>query len=464
MRVSLTVCPGARDQQTETGQGVGLANSTCVPLLSPVHEFCAHPTVSTPRIAPVRKLAEQALSAVNPSPSPPVPCQPRGPTGLWQKPNALMDLHGPIPPHPVLPSTNGLPPPLACPASLPLPPCLLFLHPSCALCPASSTPTGSLGAAVLKPLVAALSSRALPLPLSLRLLDVATARLAADTAGGGADAALAASWLLSVLFGPQHGNTVLSPDGVDLTPEWRQQRAVVDAAVEAVVGRLGGAAGLLQVLAPQLLQLPLTDVGTAGCGAARVQRYSLVRLCGACAAGGDGQGPGELAGVLPRAVALCGLELGVAAAQQQQPQGFAGVGAGGAEVGGSGPVLQLLCECPGLVVPVARCLGELVAGHGGKGAVGSLPMNLAAMAGLRLVQAAVRAQGVRAALVGSRGEVVEAAGGLVRAVRELPAAAGAAAGGALVGGDGTSCVVEAGRLEQMVADLYGAGVAAGGQQ
>ncbi|GFR40155.1 hypothetical protein Agub_g711, partial [Astrephomene gubernaculifera] len=89
--------------------------------------------------------------------------------------------------------------------------------------------TGPLGAPLLKPLAAALSSAALPPSLALRLLDVVLARLR-----DAPDPALAASWLLTVLFGPQHGHRVLSPDGTDLTAGWGRQRALVDAAARGL--------------------------------------------------------------------------------------------------------------------------------------------------------------------------------------------------------------------------------------
>ncbi|KAG2501063.1 hypothetical protein HYH03_000882 [Edaphochlamys debaryana] len=319
--------------------------------------------------------------------------------------------------------------------------------------------TGPPGAALLKPLAAALSSSALPAPLALRLLDVTLSRLAA----GGSDAALAASWLLSVLFGPQHGQRVLAPDGSDLTAGWARRKAVVDG-VTLALGGLGGPGALLTVLAPQLAALPLAEGGSVGGGAARVQRYSLVRLAeAALAEAGRGGGPGvpkALAATLPAAAALCGVELAAAAA------------AGGDEAAATAalaPVLQLLSQQPSLAVGVVRQLTELLGkyaaggsaaaaatGQGRESAVGRVPLHAAALAALRLAAAAVRLPAVRSALAAAAAEreaVVAAAGGLVAAVRALPAAAAA---GPVAAENAAACGVEGQRLTQTVADLYGA--------
>ncbi|KXZ43238.1 hypothetical protein GPECTOR_96g704 [Gonium pectorale] len=337
--------------------------------------------------------------------------------------------------------------------------------------------TGPLGAPLLKPLAAALSSTALPPRLSLRLLSVALARLRDSP-----DPALAASWLLTLLFGPQHGQAVLAPDGGDLTAPPQRQRELVDAAARGV-GELGGAGPLLRVLQPQLLGLPLGDAASAGAPAARLQRYSCVRLCAAALAepgggggggaggGGEGAVPADLMQRLPAAAALCGVELGIEAAEAEAASAAAGAGpvpgGGGGAVGAAqGPVLQLLTERPSLVTPALQFLAASLqqrvgngtgrdAGSGGdggpaaapSGGLGRLPLHAAALAALRLAAAAVKQQPVRLALVAGteREALVAAVNGLAAAVRELPAAAGSDAG---------ACVLESQRLAQTLADLY----------
>ncbi|KAG2448880.1 hypothetical protein HYH02_006229 [Chlamydomonas schloesseri] len=335
--------------------------------------------------------------------------------------------------------------------------------------------TGALGAPLLKPLAAVLSCAALPRGLALRLLDVVLSRLR-----DAPDPALAASWLLSLLFGPQHGLAVLGPDGADLTADWGRQRATLDAAVMGM-GRLGGAGPLLQLLLPQVAALPLEELSGLGAPAPRVQRYSLVCLAGAAVADAAGAGataaaalPKQLVARLPAVAALCGLELAAQASAEVGEEGaLAGVFGGGAgsnavaaaaAVAACGPVLQLLQEQPSLAVPLLQTLAEVVEGGvqaaGGKGGaeagaggtVGRLQLHLVALAALRLAQASVKLQPVRtthvaAKAVAQREALVAAATRLTGSVKALPASVGASERAA-------ACVVESQRLSQTMADLY----------
>ncbi|GIL94286.1 hypothetical protein Vretimale_522 [Volvox reticuliferus] len=319
--------------------------------------------------------------------------------------------------------------------------------------------TGALGGPLLKPLAAALSSAALPCSVCLRLLDVVMARLR-----DAPDPALAASWLLTLLFGPQHGQRVLSPDGADLTASWDRQRALVDTALMGL-GRLGGIAPLLMVLAPQLAALPLAEVVTAGARGARLQRYSLVRLCALAlgeAAGGD-RLPAGLMEIVPAAAAICGVEAGVAVA-------FAEAGSNGpaAVLPHSttfGPVAQLLAERPALAMAVIRHLLALIRQaaqeqpHPHQAApacatLGYLPLHISALAALQLAQTLVKLQPVRLALAASVADR-ECLVGLVKelsgATRNLPVAAAGTTGS----DHAAACGLESQRLLQTVGDLYG---------
>eukprot|EP00198_Chlamydomonas_reinhardtii_P001186 XP_001690521.1 predicted protein [Chlamydomonas reinhardtii] len=336
--------------------------------------------------------------------------------------------------------------------------------------------TGALGAPLLKPLAAVLSCAALPRGLALRLLDVVLSRLR-----DAPDPALAASWLLSLLFGPQHGLAVLTPDGADLTADWARQRATLDAAVMGM-GRLGGAGPLLQLLLPQVAALPLEELGGLGAPAARVQRYSLVSLAGAAVADAAGAGsagaaalPKQLAARLPAVAALCGLELAAQASAEVGEEGaLSGVFGGGAATGSNavaaaaavaacGPVLQLLQEQPGMALPLLQKLSEVVEGGvqaagkvgaetGAGAAVGRLQLHLVALAALRLAQASVKLQPVRTTYVAAkaaaqREALVAAVAQLTSAVKSLPASGAASERAA-------ACVIESQRLSQTMADLY----------
>ncbi|EFJ52309.1 hypothetical protein VOLCADRAFT_86599 [Volvox carteri f. nagariensis] len=285
--------------------------------------------------------------------------------------------------------------------------------------------TGALGGPLLKPLAAALSSTALSPSLARRLLDVVLVRLR-----DAPDPALAASWLLTLLFGPQHGLRVISPEGTDLTASWARQRALVDAAVMGL-GQLGGAAPLLLVLAPQLAALPLAQATSAGARGARLQRYSLIRLCAAAVGepGGDKLPPaGPLAEALPAAAALCGIEAGAAAASGE-PDGAMAILPYRSTFG---PVVQLLTERPVLATAVVRHLAALLRSMAGSEAVapattvGCLPLHTAALAALQLAQAVVKLQPVRTALAAAGSEregLLGAVEELGAAVRNLPVAA-----------------------------------------
>ncbi|GLI64097.1 hypothetical protein VaNZ11_007270 [Volvox africanus] len=322
--------------------------------------------------------------------------------------------------------------------------------------------TGALGAALLKPLAAALSSAALPDPLCLRLLDVVMARLR-----DAPDPALAASWLLTLFFGPQHGQRVLAPDGADLTASWDRQRALVDTAMMKL-GRLGGAAPLLMVLAPQLAALPLAEVATAGARGARLQRYSLVRLCALAlgeTAGGD-RLPAGLMGIVPAAAALCGLEAGVAVALAEA--GLNGTAAVLPYSNTFGPVVQLLAERPALAMAVIRHLLALLRQMAQPRVdqapmacvtLGSLPLHTAALVGLQLAQTLVKLQPVRLVLAASAADR-ECLASLVKELSEaahnLPVAAAGTAGS----DHAAACGLESQRLLQTVGDLFGNAAAA----
>lgn len=328
---------------------------------------------------------------------------------------------------------------------------------------------GPLGSPLLKALAAALSSALLPWPLALRLLEVVMARLADSP-----DPALAAGWLLTLLFGPQHGQAVLTPDGVDVTAGLQRQAALVD----AIVVRLqpfGGAGALLQALASPLASLPLADPTSAGSSAARLQRYSLIRLAAAAAeawpgeeaaagagatAGEQGPLPPQLLPLLPLAVALCGLELEAVATAAAAGPGSSSNGCGSSS-SSHGPAPQsaqsgLLAAMPRMALPLLQQLrgvvgsaaagsGSVAAGGGSSRPLGGLPPVAAMAAALRLAQAATKLGPCRGLLVQEQGAVVDAVRGMVGAVVALPA--GCAGGG--------ECAAEAQRLVQGVADMLG---------
>lgn len=318
---------------------------------------------------------------------------------------------------------------------------------------AAPSGAGPLGAPLLTPLAAALSARALPWPVAHRALEVVLLRLDDPQQAPG----LAASWLLTLLFGQQHGQLVLTPDGDDITADPAWHRALVDSALPRLQ-RLGGPGALLRVLAAPLAGLPLADAATAGQQGHRMQRYAFVQLCAAAAGeqGGERQAAPGLAGVLagpllavlPRAAVLSALELEAELAAAAA--GGSGSGSHGVDGGsGGGPLLRLLLTAaPQLGLQALQALAAVTgeaagAGGGAARAFGTLPATVVAAAAPRLAQAVAKHAPCRGALLQQREEVVGAVRALGTAVAALPAGTAA---------DGESAA-EVQRLVQCVADL-----------